>query len=92
MEVNIKTKAVFISLKLILLQKVSNSIKRNIKLYQGSIKFGCGGHLGRSSEMRDTILEEDHPRIISGNGQLKKFLFLVTAAILNRGRGCRTQF
>jgi hypothetical protein len=27
--------------------------------------FGCGGHLGRSSEMPDTILEEDHPRIIS---------------------------
>jgi hypothetical protein len=23
------------------------------------------GHLGRSSEMPDTILEEDHPRIIS---------------------------
>jgi hypothetical protein len=29
------------------------------------IKFGCGGHLGRCSEMLDTILEEDHPRIIS---------------------------
>ena len=28
------------------------------------IKFGCGGHLGRCSEMPDTILEEDHPRII----------------------------
>jgi hypothetical protein len=27
--------------------------------------FGCGGHLGQSSEMPDTILEEDHPRIIS---------------------------
>ena len=27
--------------------------------------FGCGGHLGRSSEMLDTILEEDHPRISS---------------------------
>jgi hypothetical protein len=26
------------------------------------------------------------------NGQLKKFLFLVTAAILNGERGCRTQF
>jgi hypothetical protein len=26
---------------------------------------GCGGHLGRCSEMTDTILEEDHPRIIS---------------------------
>jgi hypothetical protein len=25
-------------------------------------------------------------------GQLKKFLFLVTAAILNGGRVCRTQF
>jgi hypothetical protein len=24
--------------------------------------------------------------------QLKKFLFVVTAAILNGGRGCRTQF
>jgi hypothetical protein len=30
-------------------------------------KFGCGGHLGRCSEMPDTILEEDHPRIISAN-------------------------
>jgi hypothetical protein len=29
------------------------------------IKFGCGGHFGRSSEMLDTFLEEDHPRIIS---------------------------
>jgi hypothetical protein len=28
----------------------------------------------------------------SSNGQLKKFLFLVTAAILNGKRGCRTQF
>jgi hypothetical protein len=28
----------------------------------------------------------------SSNGQLKKFLFLVTAAILNGGQGCRTQF
>jgi hypothetical protein len=26
------------------------------------------------------------------NGQLKKFLFLVTAAILNGGRGCWKQF
>jgi hypothetical protein len=25
----------------------------------------CGGHLGLCSEMPDTILEEDHPRIIS---------------------------
>jgi hypothetical protein len=31
------------------------------------IKFGCGGHLGRRSEMPDTILEGDHPRIISAN-------------------------
>ena len=31
------------------------------------IKFGCGGHLGRRSEMQDTILEGDHPRIISAN-------------------------
>jgi hypothetical protein len=29
------------------------------------IKFGCGGHLGRRSEMPDTILEGDHPMIIS---------------------------
>jgi hypothetical protein len=29
---------------------------------------------------------------IPGFGQLKKFLFLVTAAILNGGWGCRTQF
>jgi hypothetical protein len=26
---------------------------------------GFGGHLGRCSEMPDTILEDDHPRIIS---------------------------
>ena len=31
------------------------------------IKFGCGGHLGRRSEMPYTILEGDHPRIISAN-------------------------
>ena len=30
--------------------------------------------------------------ILSSNGQLKKFLFLVTTAILNGGRSCRTQF
>jgi hypothetical protein len=29
--------------------------------------IGCGDHLGRCSEMPDTILEEDHPRIISAN-------------------------
>jgi hypothetical protein len=28
------------------------------------IKFGCGGHIGRSSDMPDTILEEDHPMTI----------------------------
>jgi hypothetical protein len=28
----------------------------------------------------------------AGNEQLKKLLFLVTAAILNGGWGCRTQF
>ena len=28
------------------------------------IKFGCGGHLGRRSEMPDTILEGGHPRTI----------------------------
>jgi hypothetical protein len=28
----------------------------------------------------------------SSFGHLKKFLFLVTVAILNGGRGCRTQF
>jgi hypothetical protein len=28
------------------------------------IKFDCGGHLGRRSEMPDSILEGDHPRII----------------------------
>ena len=28
-------------------------------------KFGCGGHLGRGSEMTVTLLEGDHPRIIS---------------------------
>jgi hypothetical protein len=30
-----------------------------------TIKFGCGGLLGRRSEMPDTILEWGHPRIIS---------------------------
>jgi hypothetical protein len=29
------------------------------------IKFGCGSHLGQRYEIPDTILEEDHPRIIS---------------------------
>jgi hypothetical protein len=29
------------------------------------VKFGCGGHFGRCYEMPDTILEEDHSRIIS---------------------------
>ena len=29
---------------------------------------------------------------MSSFGHLKKFLFLVTAAILNGGRGCQTQF
>ena len=29
------------------------------------IKFDCGCHLGRRSEMPDTILEENHSRIIS---------------------------
>jgi hypothetical protein len=33
--------------------------------FGGIIKFGCGSHLGRRYEMPDTILEEDHPRIIS---------------------------
>jgi hypothetical protein len=32
------------------------------------------------------------PLIPTSFGHLKKFLFLVTAAILNGGRGCRTQF
>jgi hypothetical protein len=36
-----------------------------LKIEKREIKFGCGGHLGRCSEMPDTILEEDHPRIIS---------------------------
>jgi hypothetical protein len=41
--------------------------KGGMKLKKKSfqIKFGCGGHLGRSSEMLDTILEEDHTRITS---------------------------
>jgi hypothetical protein len=29
------------------------------------IKFGCGGLLGRRSDMPDINLEGDHPRIIS---------------------------
>jgi hypothetical protein len=29
------------------------------------LNFSCGGLLGQSSEMPDTNLEEDHPRIIS---------------------------
>jgi hypothetical protein len=28
-------------------------------------KFRCDGHLGRRSEMPDTMVEGDHPRIIS---------------------------
>jgi hypothetical protein len=32
---------------------------------RGNGNFGCGGQLGRRSEMPDTILEGDHPMIIS---------------------------
>jgi hypothetical protein len=35
--------------------------------------FCCVGHLGWSSEMPDTILEEDHPRIISAKFGLLSF-------------------
>jgi hypothetical protein len=37
-------------------------------------------------------INQSETRIDCGNGQLKKFLFLVTAAILNVERSCRTQF
>ena len=44
----------------------------NKKIFMGishgvlcSIKFGCGGHLGRRSEISDINLEGNHPRIIS---------------------------
>jgi hypothetical protein len=43
-------------------KKIFMGISHRVPCY---IKFGCGGHIGRSSEMPDTILEEDHPRIIS---------------------------
>jgi hypothetical protein len=43
-------------------KKIFMGISHRVLCY---IKFGCGGHLGRCSEMPDTILEEDHPRIIS---------------------------
>jgi hypothetical protein len=39
--------------------------KRGMKIKTNSSPLGCGGHLGRRSEMPDTILEGDHPRIIS---------------------------
>jgi hypothetical protein len=38
-------------------------LRKNILLVK--IKFGCGGHLGRRSQMPDIILEGDNPRIIS---------------------------
>ena len=58
--------------------------------------FSNGSHLGYRTALTDTILKGTIPARFdlyqSSNGQLKKFLFLVTAAILNGGRGCRTQF
>jgi hypothetical protein len=33
--------------------------------FEKCIKFGCGGHPDRKSEMLDTFFEGDHPRIIS---------------------------
>ena len=74
---------------------------------QGSFQHGCGGHLGRRSEMSDTVLEGDHPRIISakfGWNWLSSFrgdFFLISsplystfslAAILDGSRDHRTQF
>ena len=71
-------------------------------------KFGCGGHLGRRSEMPDIIVEGDHPRIISekfGCDWLSSYrgedFFLISypffsifslAAILVGSRDHRTQF
>jgi hypothetical protein len=43
-------------------KKIFMGISHRVLCY---IKFTCGGHLGRRSEMLDTILEEDHPRTIS---------------------------
>jgi hypothetical protein len=43
-------------------KKIFMGISHRVLCY---IKFGCGGHIGQSSEMPDTILEEDHPRILS---------------------------
>jgi hypothetical protein len=49
----------------------ANNRKKGDEIYHG--------HLGRCSEMPDTILEEDHPRIISakfGRGFFKNFELL----------------
>ena len=52
------------------------------------IKFGCGGHLDRCPEMPDTILEEDHPRIISAkigwdwlNSFRGEYFFLISSPL-----------
>jgi hypothetical protein len=37
----------------------------HILIFSSDTIGGCGGHLGRRYEMPDTILEGDHPRIIS---------------------------
>jgi hypothetical protein len=43
-------------------KKIFMGISHRVLCY---IKFSCGGHLGRKSEMPNTIFEGDHPRIIS---------------------------
>ena len=48
---------------LVLIEQMVSNKKIFIGIFhrvQCKIKFGCGGHLGRSSEMPDTILEENY--------------------------------
>jgi hypothetical protein len=47
------------------IEKRGDEIKKKSSPLKLLSQFGCGGHLGRRSEMQDTILEGDHPRIIS---------------------------
>jgi hypothetical protein len=46
-------------------KKIFMWISHSLHRVLGEIKFGCGSHLVWRSEMPDTILEGDHPRIIS---------------------------
>jgi hypothetical protein len=46
----------------------------------------------RYKSVERKISQKNPEYLLINNGQLKKFLFLVTAAILNGGWSCRTQF